>query len=345
MSERLAKPAYESLGKGQQLVAFEVGALPDWEKERIVLRERWLRLLGTPSFNEDDKKAPEIVERFDQPDFRGTLLRQSTGPDTRQLVLLMEPKSAAAGLRPGAWVPFYHPDDMAGFDLKRRTRITRNVTTQFGRHLVQQGYVVVCTEAFPYNIAPGSVEQPGLGQWGVAAKKLLQTHPNWTGMGKLVHDSRRAIDLLLEQPNIDRDRIVAIGHSLGGKMAFYTACLDSRIKATIANDFGIGWDFTNWKDPWYLGDQILADDFPLAHHQLLALHAPRSFLLIAGQTDKPESWQYVHAVKPVYALYGRPHALGMYDHAAGHSPTEEAMRLAYAWLAEQLDWQPSAWSF
>jgi predicted esterase len=337
LAQGLSKPAYEDLGQNQKLSPLftHEPTINEWVRRRSKLRKRWEALLGTPSFAENYDRESEIIETFEAPDFRGTLLRQPTGPDTRQLTLVMEPKVVTSSPRPGAVVPFYHPDPMAGFDLENRERIVDKLPTQFGLHLVRQGYVVVCTEAFPYNTVPEPEKHDGLDVWRVAAEKLAKDHPHWTGMGKLVHDTRRGLDLLLEQANIDRERILLIGHSLGGKMAFYTACLDDRVKATIASDFGIGWDFTNWSDPWYLGDRILAEGFPLAHHQLLALHAPRPFLLIAGQYDKPESWQYLNAARPVYALYGREHALGMLDHASGHQPTEESMRTAYRWLAEQ----------
>ncbi len=347
ISTKLSKPAYQDFGKEQKLAPVFNGdlTLDTWEKESAAIRVRWEILLGTPSFGDDYDKTPEVIGHFDQPDFRGTLLEQPTGPDSRQLVFLMEPTAPATTPRPGAVVPFYHPDPMVGFDLATRERLTDKLPTQFGLHLVRQGYLVVCTEAFPYNTVPEAEQHAGLDAWRIAAEKLAKDHPRWTGMGKLVHDTRRGLDLLLEQANIDQDRILLIGHSLGGKMAFYTACLDARVKATIVSDFGIGWDFTNWSDPWYLGPKILADRFPLAHHQLLALHAPRAFLLIAGQYDKPESWQYLNAARPVYTLFEREHALGMLDHATGHQPTEDSMRTAYQWLAEQFALPPRAWNF
>ena len=75
--------------------------------------------------------------------------------------------------------------------------------------------------------------------------------------------------------------------------------------------------------------------------QLLALNAPRSFLLIGGQYDKPESWQYLKAAHEVYKLYDKQNAVGMFDHATGHQPTQESIDLAYQWLAEQFQ-LPSA---
>ncbi|NCO38696.1 MAG: acetylxylan esterase [Armatimonadetes bacterium CG_4_10_14_0_8_um_filter_66_14] len=346
VSRQLSQPTYEDLGEDQHLAPlFAPGGgttLAQWQRRRPELCRRWDEVLGHPSFGHYNKGA-EVVREFELPEFRGTLLRQPTGPDTKQLVLLMEPTRPARSPRPGAVVPFYHPDTMAGCNVETGEWLAERSTVQFGRHLVQQGYVVVCTEAFPYNTVPEPAENAGFAWWQAGAEQVLRDNPQWTGMGKLVHDTSRAVDLLLEQPAVDPQRIVCIGHSLGGKMAFYTGCLDDRIKAVVASDFGIGWNFTNWDDLWYLGKQLHAEGFPLAHHQLLALLAPRSFLLIAGQYDKRESWQYLKAAQPVYRLYGKETAVGMFDHASGHRPTEESMRLAYRWLAEQFALPEQPW--
>ena len=134
-----------------------------------------------------------------------------------------------------------------------------------------------------------------------------------------------------------------MGHSLGGKMAFYAGVFDERVKAIVGSDFGLGKNFTNWDAPWYLGEQIHAKCFTLAHHQLLAIHAPKSFLLFGGEADRPASWQYIIEAQKVYALYGRTDAIGFFDHKAGHRPTEESLHIAYRWLAEQFNLAQYAW--
>ena len=136
-----------------------------------------------------------------------------------------------------------------------------------------------------------------------------------------------------------------MGHSLGGKISFFAGALDGRIKAIIANDFGIGWDFTNWDADWYFGRQIHGTDFNLANHQILAVHAPGSFLLIGGQTDRPASWQYIEEAKKVYSIYGREDALGFFYHGTGHRPTEESVSVAYRWLSEQFELPRQKWAF
>jgi len=347
VSRKLSVPTYDDLGQNEKLKPiFPGGVEPtreNWEKVRKDLRAQWDKVLGRPSFGNFDKAA-EIVGTFEQPDYSGTIFRQPVAPDIRQLLVLMVPRKTPHSPRPGAVVPFYHPDLMCGYDLEKGEPRTERPLVQFGRHLVRQGYVVVCTEAFPYNTVPDPKSEKGFAWWQAGADKVLADNSNWTGMGRLIWDTSRAVDLLLEQPDIDRDRILAIGHSLGGKMAFYTGCLDERIKAIISSDFGIGWDFTNWDAPWYLGEQIHKPDFPVAHHQLLALHAPRSFLVIAGQADRPASWQYIQAAQEIYALYGKKDAAGCFDHGTGHQPTEESIQLAYQWLAEQFDLPDQPWT-
>jgi predicted esterase len=331
-------PSYTDLGKEQKLIPLfendEQKTINVWEQKREELLIKWEKIIGKPSFTSYDKKI-EIQEKFEHPEFYGTLLRQSTGPNNKQLVLIMEPKKNRGTLRPGAIVPFYQPDASAGFDLTNRKPLEERETIQFGLHLVRQGYVAVCTEAFPFNTIKNPEEYESFAIWQKAADKILKDNPHWTGIGKLIWDTSRAVDLLLSLDKIDTERIVIIGHSLGGKMAFCTAAFDQRIKGVIASDFGIGWDFTNWDSDWYFGKQIFKKDFQFANHQLAALIAPRSFLIIAGEYDKPASWQYINEAKVVYDLYQKKDNIGMFDHASGHRPPDIALDVAYQWLAEQ----------
>lgn len=345
MAQQLSRPSVEDLGEPQNLEPiFPGGVAPSleaWAELRPRIAERWQSVIGRPAFGDFDRTAT-VIERFEAPWFHGTLFSQPTGPAQRQQVLLMEPLDGPEP-RPGAVVPYYHPDLMAGFDLQTRTAITERPLVQFGRHLVEQGHVVACMEAFPYNTVPEPAENVGFAWWQVGAERILSENPGWTGIGKLVWDTSRALDLLLAQPEVDHDRVVVIGHSLGGKMAFYAAAFDDRFRACIASDFGIGWDFTNWDAPWYFGPQVHEPDFTLSGHHALALMAPRPFLLIAGEADRPESWQYLQEAQRVYRLYGREDAVGCFMHMTGHRPTPASIRTAYCWLAEQFGLPERPW--
>lgn len=336
IAEKVAYPSYEDLGPPEPIEPIfgkEDPGLEAWERVRGTLKARWAAVMGHPSYEDYERKA-EVLKTFERAAYVGTLYRQTTGPEHWQRVLLMRPKTPLGSPCPGMVVPFYAPDRSVGLSLETLIPNEEPGVVQFGRHLAEQGYFVVCTEAFPFNTVPQPEMKVWSSWWEAGAKKLLSDHPHWTGIGKLTADTMRTVDLLLEQREVDPDRIGVMGHSLGGKMAFYAGSVDERLKAIVCSDFGIGWRFTNWEYPWYHGGQIFRKDFTLGHHQLLALAAPKPFFLFGGEADRSASWQYLNEARKVYALYGKPEAIGFFDHASGHRPTRESLKVAYSWLRE-----------
>ena len=318
--------------------------LGEWEIKREALVARWQQALGAPERTDPQALVSyqaESMEIFFTPEFKGVLIRQRTGPETWQRILLMVPlrlKERTAGVL----VPFYDPDRMCGYDLKTKARLgpERN-TAFFGLHLVQQGYVVAAVEAYPFNLltpAEQAASQGGMGVWRDAAAKLAKQHPRWTGMGKLTADTLLACKVLREAEDVDPERLAVMGHSLGGKMAFYAGCLDPRFKAVVASDFGIAWDATNWGDPWYFGGKLPSMRAAgLSHEQLLACAAPTEFFLIAGQYDsQAASWPYLAEARKVHQLYGKADSIEMYDHHTGHQPSWDSLKSAYLWLGRKM---------
>ena len=58
----------------------------------------------------------------------------------------------------------------------------------------------------------------------------------WQGQvlwGMMVYDSLRALDWLVERPEVDRSRIATLGISMGSTMAWWLAALDERVKVTV----------------------------------------------------------------------------------------------------------------
>jgi pimeloyl-ACP methyl ester carboxylesterase len=179
-------------------------------------------------------------------------------------------------------VPFYDVDTPAAADLGGRSYAADRGTTAFAYTAAQRGYIAVAVRWFGESYGESSSE---------AVANLALRNPGATGLGKWVADARRVVDFIETLPDADANRIGIIGHSLGGKMALYAAALEPRIHVTVSSELGVGFKFSNYEDYWYLGDKILTAPAGTDQHELIALLAPRPFLLIGGdEYDKKESW-------------------------------------------------------
>jgi hypothetical protein len=151
-------------------------------------------------------------------------------------------------------------------------------------------------------------------------------------------DAIRATDVLAARPEVDRRRLASVGHSLGGKEVIYHAAFDERIRAAVSCEGGAGVTFSNWDAVWYLGTQVRDAAFTASgtdNHQVIALIAPRAFLLIGGESaDGARSWPYVEANLPVWRLFGAEERLGLLRHRFGHDfpPPGPERDLVYGWL-------------
>ena len=203
---------------------------------------------------------------------------------------------------------------------------------QVGLKLARRGLVVFCPRCFLWQDAGNFLE---------AMARFKQRHPETLCMHKMLWDAMRGVDLLESLPQVDASRIGAVGHSLGAIESLYLAAFDERVRVTVASEAGLDFSFTNWHDPWFLGPAIRSPDFKLNHHQLLALTAPRAFLVLAGESgrhaaDGDRSWPFIEAALKVYRLYGSPARLGIYNHGKGHTLPPQAFQRMAEWLETYL---------
>src|SRR5207237_6160302 len=95
----------------------------------------------------------------------------------------------------------------------------RPVYRAYARDLAERGYVVLAP-AYPLM----ANHQPNLKSLGYQS-----------GTMKGIWDNKRGLDLLAGLPMVDKRRIGAIGHSLGGHNAIYTAVFDDRIRVVVSS--------------------------------------------------------------------------------------------------------------
>jgi hypothetical protein len=156
-----------------------------------------------------------------------------------------------------------------------------------------------------------------------------------------LYDGLVAVDILAKLPMVDPNRLGAVGHSLGAKEVLYLAAFDERIKTTASSEGGIGIRFSNWNAPWYLGPAVDEPGFAHEHHELLALCAPRPFLLVGGEVaqkgaDGDRGWPFIAAALPVYKLYTDQPVIGQFNHRQGHAMPKIAEERIEEWFATYL---------
>ena len=292
----------------------------------------WKNLLGHPQ-NYDFEPTVTLIEKYEKEDYIAEVYDQANGPKTKQKVIMLLPKGQNVQL-PAVAVPFYFPEAMMGYDIKNGEALPFYEGIEMMLHLVRRGYVVASAEAFHLTYLPYSCDKSDFSLWNKCATALLNDHPDWTGMGKLVADTLLLVDILANDLRVDENRLGIAGHSLGGKMAFYAGCLDTRIKAILASDFGFGFEQSNWDDIWYWGKKLeVLKEKGADHTSLLSLRDGVPFCLIAGQYDDMKSFEYMKSAKG----YGEnDEKLKIIHHATGHRPPWEALCEGYDFLDKYL---------
>ena len=295
------------------------------------LKHKWLGALGAPSYT---KKYGEAVKTsaFSTDEFDAEWYLQENGEFKHQRVLMLFPKNLE-GRAPAVAIPFYFPEALLAFDHATLEELEYYRGLEMMLHLVRRGYVVASADAYHLNYIDSDRDRGDFKRWQDAANALRADHPNYSGVGKLVDDTSLMIDLLARDGRVDSDRIGIAGHSLGGKMAFYTGCLDERVKVILASDFGIGWHQTNWNDDWYWGKdaaRLEAEGFD--HSELLSI-AQKPFCLIAGLYDTDESYEIMLRAEG----YGKDdERFEFINHATGHRPPMWALDKGYDFIDKWL---------
>lgn len=296
-----------------------IGTREGWEKRREELHQAWLRILGQPEL-----KRPDLQVRIESTEKLADHVRYlvhftSEGEDTVRAYLLV-PNGVKPGERRPAVVVF-HPTTRD--TLREPVGLGQRSENAFALFLTQRGYITLSPECYIMK-GEGPKRQ---------AEILRQRVPGWTGMGKMVWDASRCVDFLLTRPEVHGERIACLGHSLGAKEVLYAMAFDPRFAAGVFSEGGIGLHMSNWADVWYLTDKIRSLIPEHDHHQLLALCAPRPFLVLAGDSaDGDLSWFYIKEARTVYALYGAADRIGLHNHRSGHRVPQDARELAFRWL-------------
>ena len=194
----------------------------------------------------------------------------------------------------------------------------------FALQCVAHGYTVLAIEQFGFGHRRDAVaHQKGGGTSSCqpsAGAALLLGH---TMVGWRVYDAMRAFDYLSTRPEVDMSRLGIMGISGGGTTTFFTAAMDTRIKAAVVSGY-----FNTFRDSILSLSHCIDNYIPnvlqyAEMYDIAGLIAPRALFVESGTADTIfpiEATRFaVNAAKAIFTCFNADDKLGFEVFEAGHS--------------------------
>jgi dienelactone hydrolase len=171
-------------------------------------------------------------------------------------------------------------------------------------------------------------------------KTILASGTTWAGI--IAHGDRRAIDFLLTRPEVDPERIGAMGLSLGGLRTTYLFGMDSRIKAGVIAGFSSSYRQMlqqHFRHTWMMYVPLQYQFFDLP--DVASLNAPRPLMIMNAKRDHLFPMEGMKAAEEklnqIYLKMGSSEKFKCSYYDAPHSMTIEMQEDAFDWLEKWLD--------
>ena len=209
-----------------------------------------------------------------------------------------------------------------------------------GMGIKNLAYAAELAERGMVTLAP---DYPGFGDYKIDV--YAKGYASATMKG--IWNHRRAVDVLQSLPEVDAERIGAIGHSLGGHNSLFVAAFEPRIKAVVTscgfNAFPkyFKGNLNGWSHKGYM--PRIATEYgkdpkrmPFDFTEILGAIAPRPVFINAPKRDSNFEVTGVEdcvaAAQPVYELLGAKEALRPVYPDANHEFPTEVRKQAYEFL-------------
>lgn len=218
--------------------------------------------------------------------------------------------------------------------------MTDRANRQYAPELARRGYVTLAPDV----ITMGERALPGAD--ALDTTPFYEQHPDRTVEGKNLWDHMRSVDLLAAMPEVDANRIGAMGHSLGGRSTHYLAAFDGRIACAVVScgiipytgHYRMFWRRSKY-DPLPTVREFVQKHsrLPFEKHEITSLIAPRPAMLVSPANDGPclrtdQISAMAHKVFEVYRLLGQPSSFSRFLHGDGHDTTPYVRGVMYGWL-------------
>ena len=211
---------------------------------------------------------------------------------------------------------------------------------QYALELAQRGYVVVA---------------PDYPSFGEAKEYNFEKDRYVSGTMKGIWNHMRCVDFLQSRPEVDGEKIAAIGHSLGGHNAMFVGVFDERIKVIVSS---CGWtpfhDYYAGKIAGWTSDRYMpllktryelnADLVPFDFYEIVAALAPRTFFSASPLHDSNFEVSGVRkaeaVAKPIFSLLGAESSLQIAYPDCAHDFPPDMRQQAYSTIDQTFKFQP-----
>lgn len=303
------------------------------EFDRIALLGGMQQVMG--KFPCDDKRFDldiRVEAETELCQYTRKLITYQSEPDSRTPAWLCIPKLEAGIKAPG--ILCLHPtDNKNGHNVV--VGLGGRENRQYAAELAERGYVTI-SPAYPHL----ANYWPNLGGLGYVSETM-----------KAIWDNSRALDVLETLDFVDAKKgYGAIGHSLGGHNALYTAVFDARIQAVATScgfdaypdyysgnperwEFGQGWCQIRYM-PRMSNYRGKLDEIPFDFPGILAALSPRHVYINAPLHDENFQWESVDGcVGYARKVYGKDAGKIVVEHPDyGHDFKEAQRQAAYGML-------------
>ena len=323
-----------------------VSNVDQWQQRRKSILTAMQSIMGKlPESSKLPLPKVTVIDETDCGDYIRRKITYQSQPGNQTPAYLCIPKSVSKEpTRQHPAVLCLHPTDNANGN-GVVVGLGGKPNRQYASELASRGYVTL-SPSYPLL----ADYQPDLRALGWESGTLLA-----------IWDNMRGIDLLQSLPYVDRDAIGAIGHSLGGHNAVYTAAFDERLKAVVSScgldsyqDYydgdpsrwvaGQGWTQERYMPRLAQFGQRL-DEIPFDFDSVLAAIAPRDVLIIAPLHDSNFRAESVDRVvsnaRPVFQLHDRTESLQVLHPDCDHDFPPDMRKQAYRLFDRVLDFSKS----
>lgn len=159
--------------------------------------------------------------------------------------------------------------------------------------------------------------------------------------GRFIWDIQREIDYFVSRPEVNKDLLGLIGHSMGSQQVTITLPLEPRIKVAVSSQGA----------KLYSGMLERGDNCPMSYvlpgfykfadmDALLASFAPRPLLLTGRNQDSvshlPDQKKIEERLQGVYNLFGAADKFKFVREDGGHQFSPALRQAAYEWFEQHL---------